>query len=363
MGKQVEAVKDKEVSVLGATKTEISSSKDLDEKSLESPELLTSVTERLENLGEITRSERSGTRLNPAAEPDDDDSPIPDEDGKTTEVATKDTGEKGLPDAYVRAAVMYGWKEADALEYFKANPERALVTFESIYNTRNKASAEFAALGRRAKEAPVAKPVERPVFKPADTSQLKEKYGEDAAPLIEMIEAQNRAMEQVMTSLPQPPAEKDNTARSSAVEESGIEQRIHSFFESDSMKPYAKVYGNLGLGMTLRDLTPGQQEFRCELLTRADQIAGGAHLQDVTLSLEEALEMANLLVTQRYRDQILIDGLKENVVRREKSFTLKPSDGVKTARTAVDEKAKPGSRNREKLLTDTEQRLSKMFGG
>jgi hypothetical protein len=98
-------------------------------------------------------------------------------------------------------------------------------------------------------------------------------------------------------------------------------------------------------------------------LTVADQIAGGATLQNTKVTLPEALEMAHLLVTQKYRDQVLIDGIKGKVVQRSKSLTLKPSKGTKKPGREVTETAKPGTRTKEQLVTDTQRKLHKLFGG
>ena len=60
--------------------------------------------------------------------------------------------EYNLPDAFHRAAEHDGWKPEDIKEFFEGNPERALVTFQNIYNSMNRASRDFANLGRRKAE-------------------------------------------------------------------------------------------------------------------------------------------------------------------------------------------------------------------
>jgi hypothetical protein len=356
--------------------------RELDEKALNDPKLVTSIEERLSGLRDLTRGERG----KPAAEdePDeevetpekeDNDEPAESDEKKTgkddaskptsTTLGSKDGKNEDavqLPEAYVRAAIAYGWKKDDVIASFKTDPERMLVVLSNIYATRNKASAEFAALGRRAatEHAAVSVP-KKPTFAPVDTKKLREQYGDDAGPLIEMIEAQNKAMSQLVEAIPvAKPEMPDNKPFSSPVEEAGVEQQVHSFFESDSMKPYVKIYGTLGVGETYADLSASQQEFRWKVLERADQIAGGAHLQGVQITVPEALEMAHLLVTQKYRDQILVDGIKEKVVKRAKSLTINPSIGKKKPGDSTD--SKPGSRSKEQLVEDTQNKLNKLFG-
>lgn len=200
----------------------------------------------------------------------------------------------------------------------------------------------------------------KPTFQPVDVAKLKEHYGDDAAPLIDMIEAQNRTLQQLSDQLPKE-APKARKPFESAVEESGVEQQIYTFFETDKMKSYEKVYGKLEFGQTWDDLTPGQRQHRWRVLEQADQIAGGAKLQGYEMSLAEALESAHLLVTQKYRDQVLIDGLKANVVKRAKGMTLKPSKGTRKPGDRDD--PKPGERTREQLLEATQHKLNRMFGG
>jgi hypothetical protein len=344
--------------------------KQLDEAALNDPKLLTSVEERLANLNEMTRPER-GSQANPAAEPEEaEEEPTEEEEqkddpqsaeppareGKSPEPdsPTLDEG-KGLPEAYVRAAVAYGWKKEDAEEFYRDNPERALTVLSSIYQTRNRASAEFAALGRRATEQRQAPKTEE---KPGvDVAALRAQYGEDAKPLLDIIESQGKQL--AIQPKPQPVA----TPGMSPVEQSGVEEQVHQYFQSDAMKPYEKVYGRMEFGQTWDDLTASQRQFRWSVIQKADQIAGGAQLQGIRMPLSEALEAAHLLVTQKYRDQVLVDGVKAKVVTRSKGLTLQPSKGTRKAGTDATETAKPGNRTREQLATDVGRKLQRMFGG
>jgi len=350
----------------------------LDENALNQPELLTSVEDRLKNLGDLTRPVRPG-RSQPAAD-DDEDEDKPGEENADGKPEKGDKGDEkpadepadsksptlednnGLPEAYVRCAEAYGWKREAVIDFYKADPERAMTTLSNIYQTRNKASAEFAALGRKAKQDADTKVPEPPRFQTVDTAKLKETYGEDAGPLIEMIEAQNKVLNQLAEQLPKP-QKREPQPFESVVEQNGVEQHIHNFFQSDRMKPYDKVYGTLGIGQTWHDLTPSQQQFRWRVLEKADQIAGGAHLQGMDMQMEEALESAHLLVTQQYRDQILIEGIKGKVVARSKGTTLRPSQGTKRPGGDTTEQPKPGTRSREQLTADVGKRLLKMFPG
>jgi len=358
--------------------------KELDTAALDNPELVNSVEERLANLRDLTAPSRPG-RIDPAVESDDEedtdetpkDTPADDTAGKDSggkkpdkpddsDSSTLDDDTKVLPEAYVRAATSYGWTREDAIEFFNSDPERALTTFSNIYQTRNRASAEFAAIGRQYQEKhEESTEVQKPSFPQVDEVKLREKYGEEAEPLIEMLKAQNQTLNQLASQLPKPSQKlvKKDRVFESTVEESGVEQQIHSFFESDAMKPWEAVYGKLEFGQTWEDLTPGQRAMRQKLLVRADQIAGGAHLQRVDMKLSEALENAHLLVTQQYRDKVLIDGIKAKVVQRAKAISVKPSAGTRKPGKDAGEEQKSGTRTREQLVTDTQKKLNRVFGG
>jgi hypothetical protein len=387
----------------GNTGEKTSDLREPNEEVLSDPDLLSSVEGRLANLGEMTRTER-GNRLNPAAEPEDakpeSDTPTDEEKSHVdsskngsvdqshdsdSSTLGKDTGVKGaekevgteagddkpgLPDAYVRAAEAYGWKKEDVLAEFEANPDRAMKTFSNIYQTRNKTTAEFAAIGRRQKQevAVRSQETERPKFTPVDVNALKARYGDEAGPLIEMIDAQNKAMGQLFEAMPgsvkkdsaQQPAQPRVFA--SPIDESGIEQQIHSFFEADKLKPYEPLYGKLEFGQTWNDLTRGQQDNRWRVLQEADLIAGGAKLQGVNMPLDEAMERAHSFVTQKYRDKVLVDGVKAKVVQRAKGITLQPSKGTNKSENSNLSSAKPGTRSKEQLVEDTQRRLDRLYG-
>jgi len=341
--------------------------KDVDE-ALNDEKLITTMEDRLKNLGEITRTPAAETEDDETEEEDDetendDEPPAKETDSDEPDKESPDSptlDEHVLPEAYVRAAEGWGWKRDDAIEFFNKDPERALRTFENIYQSRNRASAEFAAIGRaRSTESP--KEDEVPQFKPVDTAKLREQYGDEAGPLIEMIEAQNKTLNQLAERLPRG-QKPDNRVFDSAVEESGVEQQIHAFFESDGMKPWEKVYGKLEFGETWDDLPPGQKVNRMRLLQKADQIVGGAHLQRVDMKLEEALEAAHLLVTQKYRDQVLIDGIRKQVIQRSRAITTKPSQATRKPGKEVTEEPKPGTRTREQLIADTDKKLRRLYG-
>jgi hypothetical protein len=75
------------------------------------------------------------------------------------------------------------------------------------------------------------------------------------------------------------------------------------------------------------------------------------------------MERAHSFVMQKYRDKVLVDGVKAKVVQRAKGITLKPGKGTKKPGNGNLDSAKPGTRNKEQLISDTQRKLDRMYGG
>ena len=193
---------------------------------------------------------------------------------------------------------------------------------------------------------------------------MTDQFGEEAAPLIDMLDKMNSAL-QHLTSTPEAEESRDllpdiDRQMQSAVEESGVEQQIHVFFEQDTMRPFEQVYGKLEIGETLDDLPAGHRQHRLAVLKKADQIAFGAKAQGRDISLAQALEDAHLLVTQKYRDKILTDGIRKKVVKRSKGKTLRPAQSARIPKKELGDKPK-GKRSAVQLERDTGDMLRKLF--
>lgn len=290
-----------------------------------------------------------------------DDSKVED-DAETDDDSETDGEElKPVPQAYLQAAKAYGWSEDKVRRMLKLDRDTALETLEGIYNTRNQINAHYSKMGRRA-NSDTHKDDAPPKI---DTKALRESMGEEAGPLIDLIEKQGTAINTLLADRNKNVDDSHllpdlDRRHQSAVDELGVEQQINTFFESDAMKPFNKVYGNLNLGQTMEDLPAGQKKYRWEVLKKADAIAGGAKMQGREVSLQEALIDAHLLVSQGFRDKVLIDGIRSKVTKRSKGRTLKPSKGHRQV-SASESKTKDGKRTEQQLLQVTQSRLNKIF--
>lgn len=352
-------------------------SKTLDEAAINDPELVNMVEENITNAmeGRTANLNKITGRVpgkNPAALDLDDDDSTPDDD-KDVEKDDKDddqavsdvddddsTPEKdevdekdekdekgkekdevGIPDAYIRAAVHNGWAEEDVDALVKANPELATKTFENLYNSTNKASREWAAIGRAAKqkESKVEKPDEtdKLEYGHVDLAALKKEFDLDPAVerMIESSNARDTKLTDALNTLigskanqSQDTTQVDQAAKNFDVAaEAAMEQQVNGFFATESMDPYKKFYGELKFGETWENLPPGQARSRAAVYKTADQLLAGAAMQAQPMELGEALERAHLLVTDGMRTEAIRSGIKKTATKRRNSMVFRASDG------------------------------------
>ena len=346
------------------TKDHPTGSKKLDVEAIEDPKLVNTVESRLANLAEITGRVPGE---NPAAlNVDDDDSTLDDTDVEDVnkddkqavsddddidstpepkEVdATKSKDAVEIPEAYVRAAIHNGWKQEDIEAFAEANPEVANKTFENLYNSTNKASREWAAIGRAAREQVIdgsapAKSAEadKLEYGGVDIATLKKEFDIDPAieRMLENSNARDKKLTDAINTLvtsktaqPQDASRVDRAAKSyDAATEAAQEQQINGFFAADSMASYKEFYGDLRFGETWEQLPPGQARNRYAVYQTADQLLAGSTMQSHPMSLTEALERAHLLVTDGMREEVIRSDIKKTATKRKKSLMFRPSEG------------------------------------
>jgi len=356
-------------------------SKKLDLEAIEDPELITAVESRWDKLNELTGRKKDE---NPAVSDDDEDEPTPDDedidnddqaddsedsDDSTPDGKDKEKETEGIPDAYLRAAVHSGWKQEDVEKLYETNPEMASKTFENLYNSTNKASREWAALGRArlagdVKETEPEK-VDKLEYGRIDVATLKRDFDIDPAVerMLESANARDQKLTDAINSLREEkviadPKKVERAAQNYDVAaEAAAEQQINSFFSEDSMKPYGKFYGELKFGETWEDLPAGQKRNRYAVYTAADQMLAGAAMQGYQMSIPDALDKAHLLVTENVREETIRAEIKSTATKRKNSMLMRPSDG-KSKKGSSDGKSK----TKNELLSKTERLLAKTFG-
>lgn len=356
--------------------------KDVDDV-LENADVLTSVEARMDNLRTILNEEDladqseeldESTLDDQADESDDsvDTTPEdePEEDGGSKDKdETPEPDKPELPEAYIRCAIHQGWSADDVQEEFEANPERALRTLKNIYETTNRATRDFAQLGRAQAEA-TRKAAEKPEPEIKDFVNISEleKQVDDPAIVSGVIKPLNdalKSMTQELRALKKSGSSADNVAFARSDQEAAIARanaaaadntltQVNRFFAADNMNPYKDFYGDIKPGQDMNDITPRQKEHRMAVLQTADQLIVGKTSQGMRITTEEALESAHLLVTDSLREKIITDNIRSSLKKRSKGKTLRPSDSKKTV---SNESVR--AKNREEAIVNAERRLAK----
>ncbi len=275
-----------------------------------------------------------------ASQADDDDS-TPEEKAEKAEKAAKDAAgdeeEVSLPDAYSRAAVHQGWTPEEVKKFFEADPELAIKTLAKIHESTNKLSADFASLGRASRE-PADKTTDHMTATEAnaaatagDSTELaaiKEEYGADSS-VAKMFES----MQEQLASSKTVASTQQNEAVTEQLDEATA-TLIDQFFSDPSMKSYEDFYGE---GKDAAKLTQGQIDERWKVMDMADSIILGSKAQGRNVTVQEAMDMAHLSISEPVREQAVRNELKAKIVKRSMGLTLKPA---KTKQVQPDKDAK-----------------------
>lgn len=371
----------------GNTGDHTESLKQLDEAAIEDDTLVNSVEGRLANLrkleGELDSAEAED--VSDASIPDVPDDELDDGQAVATDKSDDSTPDKEeaddkdadgkdgavtIPDAFVRAAIHQGWEQGDVDSLIETNPELALKTLTSCYNSVTNATKEWSALGRakveqeRAAAEANTKSVAEQVASDVDPliERLKKDYGDD--PLIEtvtkLLQRDVKTASKPTTNAQQPSdLYKTATARANAAANASIDARVNTFFSSEAMTPYGDFYGKLNLSQTVSDLTNGQQEHRLNVLQEAEYIMTGLRMQGIDAPVEQVLEKAHLIVTEPVREQIIRNNLKKSATDRKKGMTFRPAKSKKAGTATTSNQQKP--KNRQELLSKVSQNMAKVF--
>jgi len=337
---------------------------------VDDPQLVKAVTENLQVLEQKTPAEpipepqQKGDLMKPP-EPEPEPAESTPEPKSKDEPEVKSKDEPVLPERLQRAAIHQGWTPDGIQKFFEADPEMALETFENIYESTNRLSQGYAQLGREAVHSqpePQVKPQvesqpEAPKYKGIDLDKLREEHGND--PLVAIIEQQDAALKTVLNTPKEkvPVPVQTQTPQPVFEEDMNLWNQINRFFADDNMGEYKEVYGpgmdEQGFAIDWRILNPGQRQNRSAVLERAEEILTGVEAKGQQMDLNEALNLAHLLVTEPVRKQAIRTNLKTKVKQRSKGITLKPSDNKPAP-------IKGGLKSNAQLLTDTEARLEKL---
>jgi hypothetical protein len=354
--------------------------KTLDENAIAEPTLVSSVEERLANLNTITkepaRREAVPEENIESTTPDntDVDGNQADDDGSTDGTTPDDVDgntdvvkDEVLPPAFLRAAIHRGWKEEDATEFFEANPEAAMKTFQNCYLDVNNATREWALLGKAKQQRDsVLNAPEAPVkIETVDIDRLKSEYDLDPG-TIAVLEAQNRQIEALNAQSIQPSQSVQTVQTAQSTQPIGpdpnVELKIENFFNSANIADYSEFYGKIGLGQDWSDLSSGQRSNRWKVLEQANLIIMGSEAMGRSMDPLEALERSHMVVSEPVREQVIRSNLKKTATKRKNSMTIRPTSGTRSvAKVATDAGGKGKPRTRDELVTSVQENLDNVF--
>ena len=350
--------------------------KTLDVAAITEPTLVHSVEERLANLDTLTKEPKKREAV-PAEDiedptPDDtdvdgnqadDDVPAdgttPDDADGNTDVVTDEV----LPPAFLRAAVHRGWKEEDAKEFYKTNPEAAMKTFQNCYLDVNNATREWALLGKakQQRETAINAPVAPAKIEVVDIAKLKSEFDLDPG-TIAVLEAQNKQIETLNAQPVQQPVQEQPVYQAPVGPDPNIELAIENFFGSVNLSDYSEFYGKVGLGQDWSDLGSGQRSNRWKVLEQAHMVMLGSEAMGRSIDPLEALERSHMVVSEPVREQVIRNTLKNTATKRKKSMTIRPSSGTRsTAKVATDAGGNAKPRTRDELNASVQEKLNSVF--
>lgn len=302
--------------------------------------------------------------------PKDDEKPQDDEsdDDKKSEAdadgdkdADDEPSASTLPAAYRRSLKAYDWTDEEIDAAVTSAPAKFLVTAERIHRNRNAETAQFADLGRKAREAATTPPAAPqpatattpPVVEPGglkliNTEDLIERFGGNEELVNGLVGPVNETIQQINSVLPEL---RSNIQTVKRAREDTLATQIEGFFTSADMKVFTDFYGNLGE----TPLTADQQGHRNDVLEMADAIVAGASMQGRRLSVDDALLAAHDSVASEQVASQVRAKIKKGTMKRAKGVTLKPSGGGKS---------KSGSKptTRGQLEDKVREKLGRVFG-
>ncbi|KKL23293.1 hypothetical protein LCGC14_2426840, partial [marine sediment metagenome] len=265
---------------------------------------------------------------------------------------------------YYRAAIHRGMTDTEVKEFYETTPELCVRTLGKIYEAVNRSSAEFASLGRARKDQmeqaaleAAAPQKEEDDFIGVDIEALEEsEMDPDALAIIKTINDQNKLLHDKVQSVESTATQpQENFDRVATQESALIGQQIENFFKSDEAKPYGDgFYGVVPDKDTdWANLSPGEKANRWAVIEMMDDILVGAEFNNRDISVDEAMRMAHLNVSEPQRTKVIREELTAKLTERSKSLSLKPA-----AAGTTDSSAASGPKSKEELEEATAARLA-----
>jgi hypothetical protein len=281
----------------------------------------------------------AGDDLDGSAEQTDDRAKKPDPKSNPATSAADDAT-TALSPVLRQAAERAGWSKEDIDAFYGQNAALAERTFERLHGSFNDASNRYAELGKArgtaqqpapqtpaapmAPAAPAGAGLLDALYTEGGLKQFGENNGE------ELVEKLLKPLgTEVIQPFRQMKAELEQMrAWVQAQQADALVKEVDLVFKGWEGE-FTDLYGKNG------QATPQQQEARAQVAQLADQIAAGAAMQGIPMSVSDALGRAHALFTADRRHEIERKRLTEQVKTRSNRLTARPTQR-KIARTVED---------------------------
>lgn len=267
--------------------------------------------------------ERAEARLIKMASDVDEDAPLTDEpsadDSSADELPVDADKAEGSEESEVsspitagqrRAAIARSWTDDEITAYCEDNPDKAVAFFQDVYDKWNTENSEFAARGRalrseRGKEA--TEPEAPATLQRFDAeSSDEESGGEEMSPT--RVKQFNLMVDQVNAVTAKLAAsEKFVKDQEIAV----VQQVADTFLASKEMEPYRELYG-----VGVDSPTDEQNKKYLDLHEEADNQIAGAAAYGKTLTIEDAFQRANVILTHDSQTSVVLQQVRDSIKKR-----------------------------------------------
>lgn len=266
-----------------------------------------------------------------------------------------------LPANIRRSLIATGWDEEEIDNNLSVLGPDFIPVAEKVHQKRMDESSQWAAHGRRVREAEPTQEDTSPELSEKltsmDVEDLKTQYGHDPdmSALIDKMSAKmNTSIEAINQILP---IIAEQRAHQQEATDAATKDQVDAFFDSSGLASFDGFYGK----GRMQDIEGGFYDHRMLVLQQADALQVGAAEQGRSVSMAEALGMAHDIVSGEFQMEALRAEMKTKMQQRAASITLKPglSDGGDATPIAGEERPE---KSRAQMEADAGVALRKLFG-
>jgi hypothetical protein len=241
--------------------------------------------------------------------------PADDKDGQTAEAPTLDPNLRFV-------AQQFGWSDEKIDKLLKADPELAQDTFTNLSDAYTNLSRQMLPQGD-SQGLPGTQPGSMTAQQQATTSPLDTLLSDKA--LAQFAEANG---EEIVEKFLKPFAQERQALKAELSEmKAYVEVQQRRAVATEATTVLEKLSGQFAdlYGKDTLQLSDPQKQARTNLAGIADQLRAGAKSQGRELSVSEALNRAHLIVSAGHRQQAVRKQVTEQVQRRSKQISAKPT--------------------------------------